>query len=224
MGLKIHGVYDIQTIKRLKSLGINSFAFDFRPTSFNFIPQHICLELIEDWIHESDQISLFFDQDSPIVIKEIYENIRQTYFKRFQEAPLNKLQLNFSYAYDLQFLAELAVPFKCYFYGHEQFSAMLSSPYFKGVILQYPDLKDLFQQNKLELFQQQLQELEKKAHRKIDYEVMMDWNIEVLPEIEAMYKNAEWTLPIGQDIELDYRKVDLNRMDEKLKNLKFLSN
>jgi hypothetical protein len=222
MALKIHGVYDNQTVSHLKDLGIDRFCFDFRPKSFNFIPQATCIEIIQQQLDRTDQVSLFFDQDNPLVMKEIFKNISQAWSERFALPAEGQVSFDLSYPYDLKTLNDLGGAFKMYFSGHEQLVTIQRSQWFRGIFLQYPDLIQLQQQGKLSSFRKELKDLLQYVSRPYEIDIVFDWNQSIEPHILRTFPEAQWTLPINQDIEMNYRTVDLHSMEHQLKKLKFL--
>ena len=69
MNLKVSGLYNHRIIKQLNELGINSFEFDFRPRSFNFIQKYVLEEIIKE-INLGEKIFLHFANEVDFIIND----------------------------------------------------------------------------------------------------------------------------------------------------------
>ena len=71
----IEGIYDQRTFNSLKEVGISSFSFDFRPTSFNFYQQYRFLDLIDKCFDSSHQYFLHFAGEADFVIQKMVDDL-----------------------------------------------------------------------------------------------------------------------------------------------------
>src|SRR5688572_29054187 len=62
--IKFSGIYDLRTMKFLKGKGLQSFAFDFDPKSFNFLQGHLFQDILRENFSPLDHYSLSFGKTS----------------------------------------------------------------------------------------------------------------------------------------------------------------
>lgn len=71
----ITGIYDQDTLKFLKEMGLSQFGFNFSPRSFNFLQEYILFEQLLPQLDFTDQIYLFFDHNLDPMWKKIYKDL-----------------------------------------------------------------------------------------------------------------------------------------------------
>ena len=74
MNFKVCGIYDLNTVKNLISLGIKDFVFDFRPKSLNFIQIDNVAEIVNNISLNGLNISLYFEDDKDFVEEDDYKS------------------------------------------------------------------------------------------------------------------------------------------------------
>ena len=66
--IRIDGIYDNETLKTARSLGVGLFNFDFRPKSFNFLQQHSFLDMLKEGVFSSENLFMHFANEKDFVI------------------------------------------------------------------------------------------------------------------------------------------------------------
>ena len=46
--IRLDGIYNYETLDAARSMGVQSFQFDFRPRSLNFLQLHVFQEMVEN--------------------------------------------------------------------------------------------------------------------------------------------------------------------------------
>ena len=70
MRFKVRGIYDLEFFLYLKRIGVKNFAFDLRPTSFNFTPMYKIIEMLKAGGDDSDTYSFIFDGEKDFAIEQ----------------------------------------------------------------------------------------------------------------------------------------------------------
>ena len=206
---KITGIYDEETLVTPKKLGIRHFGFDFRPTSFNFIQQHLFNCLAEDQVGDDDQVYLHFSNEKYFVIDKIYN-----------EAPLKKgpggqVLLEFSDGLGVDFYRQFENPFIWHYLPDHDIDALLSHPLMKGLVLDISFLKGLLERRQLESFALEFSELSRKLRPQgIDLYLNCKWDSNIFPSFLEYFSFSFITLPIDPSVERSYRHFDLGRFTD----------
>ena len=73
--LRCDGIYDLRTLRYLKSLGLSKFSFDFSPRSSNFLPEHIFFDKILPETDKSDELFFFFENFDLIMVNRLLHKL-----------------------------------------------------------------------------------------------------------------------------------------------------
>ena len=74
--IRVDGIYDLKTLETARSLGLNLFQFDFRPKSFNFLQQHVFLDMLSKGVLSSETFFLRYSNEKNFVIFKMLEDLK----------------------------------------------------------------------------------------------------------------------------------------------------
>jgi hypothetical protein len=85
--MRFEGIFDLRTLKFLKSLGHHHFTFDMRPQSFNFMPLHrlisilenVMLGFLQDPQGSPDKFYFQFEREKEFVITKICQDLTESF-------------------------------------------------------------------------------------------------------------------------------------------------
>lgn len=217
--LKIEGIYDLRTLKLLKSKGLKDFGFNFSPKSFNFVQEYVLLEQLTPILEPSDRLHLHFVRDNdPMISKAILdlskagidkENIF-LYCDEWSELPAQH-QVN----YFLNYYPEIN-------------PAYFKSQYFSGLVFDFNFFEDLHHNGILNNFVSNFYtHFEKILDDDKKIVLKIDWNSNVMPSLFDYFEFDLVSFSINSKIEVCYRNVDLKKLTEEMvlieKNRTFVS-
>ncbi len=231
--IKIDGIYDDKIIKRLGSIGIKNFGFDFRPLSFNFIPQYKFQEIIDKEFILDRRFFLHFADEKDFMIWKIVNDLTKLYghlSKKIENrVDYLTMQSNFFLEFsflknDLDFYNQFNLPFYIYFDSSsnspEDFVKFSRPSYLKGIILNYNMLLQIYDRGEIETFKKGLLPIisNKNGMKKIEIILDVDWDSEIFAGILESFSFDNVSFKINSKIEFSYRNVDLNRVENHLRN------
>jgi hypothetical protein len=209
---KIEGIYDQRTLKLLKSRNIRDFGFNFSPTSFNFIQEHVFLEELIPLLDPKDRIYLHFTRSNDPMIKKVLLDLKkvgidsQSIYVECDE--WSESPVNLGVKYFLNYFPELDVK-NC------------DSDNFSGIIFKFSFFEDLqrrgilnnFIANFYTHFKKYLSE-EKRIVLKIE------WNDNVFSSLFDFLDIDLMSFSINSQIEVCYRNVDLKKLASEMEIIK----
>jgi hypothetical protein len=212
--LRIEGIYDKRTIAGLKNHGVKDFCFDFSPKSFNFIQEHVFLEQILNLLSSTDRVFFHFTHSNdPMVQKLAFDlkkagmNLENVFFE-FDEWSKEKLSLNFEYNYLLNFSKDVE-------------PSKLIGKNFKGFIFNFGFFEELHRSNLLKNFANNFYT---KYFNSIGESQLMllkiDWNHHLITSLFELFEFNLISFPINSKIEVCYRNVDINKLNNELEILR----
>lgn len=209
---KIEGIYDQRTLKLLKSRSIRDFGFNFSPTSFNFIQEHVFLEQLIPLLDPKDRIYLHFSRSNDPMIKKVLLDL-----KKIGIDPLN-IYIECDEWSDSP--KELGVKYFLNYYPELEIKNCDSSN-FSGIIFNFSFFEDLqrkgilnnFIANFYTHFKKYLSE-EKKIILKIE------WNDNVFSSLFDFLDIDLMSFSINSQIEVCYRNVDLKKLANEMELMK----
>ena len=76
--IKVDGIYDRRTLSALASLGTRDLCFDFRPKSFNFLQQHVFLDLLGTHNSSEKKIYLHYANEQDFMVQKMIDDSQQS--------------------------------------------------------------------------------------------------------------------------------------------------
>lgn len=217
--LRLEGIYDQKTFDLLSQLSIKNFSFDMRPLGLNFFPQHLFLKLLSQSWRSGDRYFLHYAYEKDFVIEKMAEDLKQLF------SPFNpfsgQLFLEFSDQKPLSFYEQFKLPFYWHYHWEGEFHQILHSPLLQGVVLSCSFLQGLYQREDREHFFQSLSEMRRKRdNRPLEFILAGDWDCTVAEGFLRQFSFDMLSLPINAQLELCYRQVDVEKMQQSVKLFK----
>jgi len=213
--IKLAGIYDKRTMKMGLELGLNSFEFDFRPTSFNFIQQYVLEEIVKDVQDHNPIIAIHFQNEANFMVDNILSS-----FKDSSVSP----RLVFSDTQNSTYYNSFKTPFYWHYSTDGDVKGVLSSSYNEGVILSYGLLEDLHHKGNLQAFISNFYTMMRSSgsmNKKIGLKI--DWDSNLAPSIFDLVDFDFIELSVNNKIEVCYRNVDSIKLKKNLSILKNLT-
>ena len=221
--VRIDGVYDLKTIRFLEEIGIDEYGLDFRPKSFNFIPEHQFLEIMESTYSHHKRYFLLFSAEKEFVVKKIVEDLQMTLLKANIPWPTANIFLDLSDMKDPKFCLQLGVPFFIRITPDTKNLTDFLTPMAKGIIIDFEHLK-MVEKNGgprggIDSFIQGIHEDWQKRigrHARPELALNLDWFQEgILNHWDSRFDFK--ILPINNKVEYSYRRVNYQKMKIELK-------
>ncbi|MCB9093732.1 MAG: hypothetical protein H6621_01580 [Halobacteriovoraceae bacterium] len=211
MNLRFSGAYDKSTLELLSSLNIEDITIDFRPRSFNFIPQHHLIEILEQGI-SFKQLRYLFSDDKDFVISEIIKSTNSLHN--------NKVILEFDCIRDLSFLNQLEQPFYMYLDKLSDFEDWLWCKNFKGAIISYKLLEELYKIKEIKQYAIRLESILKNMpEKKVKFDLKLEWNDHISFNINEYVDIDRYVLCMSPELEKDYREVNFGQVQSLISNI-----
>lgn len=212
--IRVEGIYDQRTLKHLKLSGVKDFYFDFSPKSFNFIQEHIFLDLLLKLIDSTDRIFLHFNRSNDPMIKKLANDIQNLGFSfeniifEIDEWSIDLLPKDFPYLYVLN-------------YSHDVELLKTINSNFSGFYFDFNSLEDLHRKN---LINNYANNFHTRFHSFLNEKKMLilriDWQSNLLISALDLFDFNLISLPINSNIEVCYRNVDLKKITTEMEILK----
>lgn len=205
---RIDGLYDLRTLKELKAEGVDHFCFDFNPRSFNFVPEHVFLDLFIKVLSDMDKIFLHFvNNKDPMVLKISSEmkkrrgNLQNIFFE-FDE-----------YFNDYELPSEIKF---LQLYGNSLFSLQKNLDNLAGFIFPYEQLAKLQDEAQLIKFYSNFfthfnsYQLDSKL-----FVLKLGWNDKVTSACVDVFDFNIISLTLNSEVEVCYRNIDIIKLKTK---------
>ncbi len=204
MMYRIEGIYDHRIIQSLRELGIDHFGFDFRPTSFNFLQQHLFQDLALQYLTSSDQVYLHFCNEKDFIITKIISETPLTRGSRGQ------VLLEFSDSLDINFYQKFNVPFVWHYRPDRNLNDFLYHPLFCGLVFDISFIEGVYEREQLRSLAINLStQIHKARPQGLPLYLTRKWTSDVLPSFFEYFDFSIISLPIDSSVEVCYRNVDL---------------
>lgn len=203
--LRINGIYDQNTIKVLKNLGVNFFAFDFRPVSMNFIQSYAAAKLIEQTFGLGDRYVLQFDRDKDFVINGVLEKLSSVIARE-------ELLLEFCTSRELSECESFKLPF-IWHYNENEFNEFITSDKLHTVIFDQQIIQQLELNNRLYTF---MDNFFKKCPSHVQVELAMDWSSSVIHTLIDFFPVNGLVYSINNQVEQQFRLVNLQLVQQHI--------
>ena len=206
---RIEGVYGHEIIQTLKRLEIKHFGFDFRPTSFNFIQQHLFQELVSKHLDFSDSMYLHFCNEKDFVVEKIVNEIPQ-----LQNSP-TKIILEFSDSLSTDFYQKFNLPFIWHYQLDRELKDFLTLPTFQGLVLNISLIERAYNRgNLIDLASNLNAQIGAVRPNGIPLYLTRKWDSNVLPSFLEYFDFSITSLPVDSSVEICYRKTNIPRFED----------
>ena len=190
MELVIHGVYDAQTLKTLRQLGVDRLGFDLRGRHTNLIPFHVLKSFIPTLKNEKNY--LIFENDKAETLLS---------FLNLLGDEKDKFEIQFRDVQPFTYYASIDHPFSWFYHPDGDWESILSLPKMKSIVLPVR-------------YKEHYQHLSKLwsliGARNIQVILHVDSFSEV--ELYVHEKNLTLSVDLGKEVELGFRQIDQTRL------------
>ena len=213
--IRIDGIYDERTLRHLTSIGVHSYGFDFRPLSPNFLQQHIFLELMKSYHAQNSKYYLCYHNEPDFIVEKMRDDFSQLIGKTaFDKSVL----MVYTGDETLHYADKIGMPFNWVWNGEILNSDIIESSFLRGISINLSYLVEMEAGGALHL---QLQRLIHYITSNIRVrEVSISINKDVqdrIPSSVLDYLEIDFiNVPINSDLEVCYRNVDLNKLNDQL--------
>lgn len=208
--IRLDGIYDHRTLKHLKLLGVKDFCFDFSPTSFNFIQEHIFLDLLTKVLDSFDRVFLHFSRSNDPMIFKLAADIKKcgyslnNVFFEIDEWKSDYLPTSFPYQYVLNYSNEIDL-------------AKMIGANFSGFIFQSNFFELLHRNNLIINFANNFFTRFHSTLMNHQFLILkIDWHTNLLTTLLNLFDFNLISLPINSNIEICYRNVDLKKLTNEM--------
>jgi len=217
--IRIDGVYDHKTIKRLRNISVSDYLFDFRTKSFNFLQLHRFVEIFKEIYSPMEKYFLLFENEQDFVVKKILSDLQQQSNFVDSDGNFNNVFLEFNDEKEVLYYDSFAVPFYTHFSENRRLLDLLKSQYIKGVVFNYSYLEDLHNRGLFVKFISNFYQLVYKEinQRKIEIVLCVDWSDDIFPSFMDYLDFDLIAFPINAKVEKDYRDVNLDIIEQELR-------
>lgn len=208
MNYSIKGITHYDTIPILAKLGVNYFTFDLRPRSFNFVQ----IRKIEEIISQNPEVKnfgLLFENENPIVVKELLEKASKALLE--QQA----LKLEFSGGESLEELEKFEYDYVWHYHEGERIKNIASTHYLKRIVFQHSLLEKYHQAGELYGFFGLFEEFVSK----LQFEVQLDWDSELILSLFDFFQIPFLSFEINNKVELSYQNPNHSLIQNNLINI-----
>ena len=206
--IRLDGVYDRKTLDAARSMGVQSFQFDFRPRSLNFLQLHVFQEMIEDLPKSKETFFLHFSNEKDFLIRRVIEDFEKALEKNSSDS---EMILEFSDENNAGFYDQFGVPFFWYYSPGSALEEVLKCYNLRGVVWSLDLLNDFDQSRSLELIFDQFWEGYGEHIRRMKLKNLIR-GVRPLNFLERVLNMMPFdfiSLPVDHHFELSYRNVDL---------------
>ena len=216
--IKINGIYDKRTLNSLDLLNVGDVGFDFRPTSMNFLQQHVALELLKDFQAETRQFTLHYQNEPDFIIQKMVDDIKE--LEGFSHQ--HKVSLEFSDIKDHRFYDQFETPFYWHFDYKSSLKDILNSKFIKGIIIPFHILEEAHKTNTLYKLVKNFhsQAFDKINNGNLELGLSLEWDSDIFPSIVEFFDFDLLSLSVNNKVEVCYRNVDLLKIKEGIEYLK----
>ncbi|MDC0255389.1 hypothetical protein OAK75_10820 [Bacteriovoracales bacterium] len=213
--IRIDGIYDNETLKTARSLGIGLFNFDFRPKSFNFLQQHYFLNMLSEGVFSSENFFMHFANEKDFVIFKMLEDIKETLSS---PGLLDQFNLEFSDECESFYYDQFETPFYWHFRLGASIEEVLKTYQLRGIVWSLPLLEDINQGEGLETFFTRFLEGYGENIRRMGLKMVLrvGSSIDLIPALFQILPFDFISLPIDSSLELSYRSVNFDHLRREI--------
>jgi len=218
--IKIDGTYNQNTITMLEELKINDFSFDLRPKSFNFIQEHVLLDILKAIYRPWNRYYLHFENEKEYVIEKILHDVQELVVKSGNSTDLvENIFLEFSDGLALHYYESFKTPYLFHLDERHRLEDLKAGKYLRSINFSYSYLHHLQQSGKLGEFVggflKQLKRMEPPL--KMELMLSMDWNDDPFFSLFHYFQFNVISFPLNQKVELSYRNIDYELLKKYVK-------
>ncbi len=216
---RVHGIYDLNTLTVLKKRDYFLFGFDFRPRSFNFLPQHNFLTLLENSYSPIHKYFLHYENEPDFVTMKMVNDLRAFFAKKGE--PMDSIILEFSDVRPLEFYQNFKLPFIWHFSEDSKLARdILNDPLCVGAVIDLTNEKKLVNAE----IQTRINNLyriwsKSKNVKEMQLILLFDWKTQLNQCDFVTNEHLTISHPINSQVEICYRNVDLVRLNNNLLEL-----
>ncbi|MEX0799477.1 MAG: hypothetical protein WD025_08525 [Bacteriovoracaceae bacterium] len=216
MNVKVRGVYDLDLFRYLRKAGINHFAFDLRPASFNFVQMRKIIEMLQNEREGKETFSFMFASEKDFVIEQLMVHVRRN-------ALLDEKNcyLEFTDSENLAECEKFGLPYIWHFKDSFNYRKIRNSKSLSGVSFSYEYLESLRESNQLYPFIKEFINI-KREDQWID--LRLDWSDHLSESVTDFMPAQVFSYEINQKVEESYRRVDMNLVGSHLEHAKRILN
>tara|TARA_B100001971_G_C18268046_1_gene596671 strand:- start:108732 stop:109388 length:657 start_codon:yes stop_codon:yes gene_type:complete len=210
MEIKINGVYSNEVVTFLKSLGVNNFGFDLRPTSFNFVQLHIIQDIVK--VNPNCTFTFLFQNEKDFVIKELVNFV-------CHETPLQKEQvlLEFTDIHDIDSCESFEMNYIWHFSDLTNYRKILHAKYLRVISLSQNHMQDYQEKQQFFPLLKELYELKRPSNL---LDLRINWTEAPGESIIDFIKPNLLTLEIDNSVQSSYRQLDNQIIQIHLSHIK----
>jgi hypothetical protein len=213
--IRVDGIYDLKTLETARSLGLNLFQFDFRPKSFNFLQQHIFLDMLSKGILPSETFFLHYSNEKDFVILKMLEDLKGVISSGKSS---DQVFLEFSDERESSYYDQFDVPFYWSFNLGKSIEEVLKTYNLRGIIWDLSLMEDIHQRYGLENFLPHFldQYGENIRRMKLQMVLRVGRSLKLLPLLFQLLPFDFISLPIDSSLELSYRNVNFEHFKKEV--------
>jgi hypothetical protein len=209
--VKINGIYDERTIRCLIENQVYDYAFDLRPKSLNFIQTYKIAELLKRT--QLANIYLRFDNEKDFVINKILDDLSS-------HLVCKKLYLEFHDHQESSYYEQFNKPYFLHIdHPSKVTHSYLGGDNLAGACLDYDFLLDLYRYGDLSAFVADYYKILSNREESVITVLERKWGADIYPSICDFFDFKIMSLPIDSCVEINFRNVDLDRVQRELKLL-----
>lgn len=205
---RLEGIYNQLTLEALYKRGFDSWVFDMRPKSFNFVQQYVlndCLKyLVSTGVRH--QVYLRFHLEKDFMLKAIVEEAKNIVGPSDQIT----LALELSDKTDCELAQSLEYPF-VWQTDLRKDSPVLEMSFFRGMVLSSSQIHWLASRNELGAFAQYINtQVREGGLADKDLIFSFDWTDDLMSSFLDFLPFKQFSLPLNSKVESHYRNLDQN--------------
>ncbi|MFN8370823.1 MAG: hypothetical protein U0T83_09405 [Bacteriovoracaceae bacterium] len=217
---RVHGIYDLNTLNVLKKRDYFLFGFDFRPRSFNFLPQHNFLALLENSYSPIHKYYLHYANEPDFVTMKMVNDLHAFFDKKGET--YDSIVLEFSDQRELSFYQSFKTPFVWHFHEDSKLARdILNDPLCVGAVIDLTYSKKL-DNAEIHATINNLYRIWSKSKnvKEMTLILLFDWKMEINRHDFVTNEHLTISHPINSQVEICYRHVDLVTLNNHLLELR----
>ena len=209
--IRLDGIYNNETLEAARSMGVESFQFDFRPRSLNFLQLHVFQEMIDKLPKNKETFFLHFSNEKDFVVAKVVEDFKKSLERNSSGS---EMILEFSDEKDAGFYDQFDVPFFWNYSPGSILEEVLQCYNLRGMVWSLDLLNDFDSSRSLELIFDQFwdnygQHIQRMKLKNLIRGVRP---LNFLERVLNMMPFDFISLPVDHHFESSYRNVNLSEL------------